>query len=125
MSQKRMSEDRTSQQQEPGQEPGQKLRRFSFKATEWVWFGLGALEVLIGLRVMLKLIAANPESPFAAFIYNISSIFLLPFAGLVGTPAAGGMVLETSSIVAMLVYALLAWGIERIIWVSFYRPNVD
>lgn len=118
MTQKRMSEVRTSQQ-----ESGQKLRLFSFKATQWIWFGLGVLEVLIGLRVMLKLIAANPASPFAAFIYNISGIFLLPFAGLVGTPAVGGMVLETSSIIAMLVYALLAWGLERIVWMSFYRPG--
>ncbi len=118
MSQKRMSEVRTSQQ-----ESGQEQRLFSFKATQWIWLGLGIVEVLIGLRVALKLIAANPGSPFAAFIYNVSAIFLFPFAGLVGTPAAGGMVLELSSIIAMLVYALLAWGIERIVWVSFYRPR--
>ena len=118
MSQKRMSEVRTSQH-----ESGQERRLFSFKATQWIWLGLGIIEVLIGLRVLLKLIAANPESPFAAFIYNVSAIFLFPFAGLVGTPASGGMVLELSSIIAMLVYALLAWGIERIVWVSFYRPR--
>jgi hypothetical protein len=118
MSQKRISEVRTSQR-----ESGQEQRLFSFKATQWIWLGLGIVEVLIGLRVLLKLIAANPESPFAAFIYNISAVFLFPFAGLVGTPASGGMVLELSSIIAMLVYALLAWGIERIVWVSFYRPR--
>jgi hypothetical protein len=116
MSEKRMSEDRTSQR-----EFDQEQRFFSFKAGQWIWLGLGIIEVLIGLRVLLKLIAANPESPFAAFIYNVSAIFLFPFAGLVGTPASGGMVLEISSIIAMLVYALLAWGIERIVWVSFYR----
>ena len=116
MSQKRMSEVRTSQR-----ELDQEQRFFSFKAAQWIWLGLGIVEVLIGLRVLLKLIAANPESPFAAFIYNVSAIFLFPFAGLVGTPASGGMVLEISSIIAMLVYALLAWGIERIVWVSFYR----
>jgi hypothetical protein len=33
------------------------------------------------------------------------------------------MALEISSIIAMLVYALLAWGIARIVWVSFYRPR--
>ena len=116
MSQKRMSEDRTSQH-----ESGQEQRHFSFKAGQWIWLVLGIVEALIGLRVLLKLIAANPESPFAAFIYNVSAIFLFPFAGLVGTPASGGMVLEISSIIAMLVYALLAWGIERIVWVIFYR----
>jgi hypothetical protein len=106
-----------------GRDPGQEQRLFSFKATQWIWLGLGIVETLIGLRVILKLIAANPESPFAAFIYSVSNIFLLPFAGLVGTPAAGGVVLELSSIIAMLVYALLAWGLERIVWVVLYRPR--
>lgn len=118
MSQNRVSEVRTSQR-----ESNQEQRIFSFKATQWIWLGLGIVEALIGLRVVLKLIAANPESPFAAFIYNVSAIFLYPFAGLVGTPAAGGVVLELSSIIAMLVYALLAWGLERIVWVIFYRPR--
>jgi uncharacterized protein YggT (Ycf19 family) len=118
MSQKQISEVRTSQR-----DIGQEQRLFSFKATQWIWLVLGVVEVLIGLRIVLKLIAANPENPFAAFIYNVSSIFLAPFAGLVGTPAAGNMVLELSSIIALLVYALLAWGIERIIWVVLYRPR--
>jgi uncharacterized protein YggT (Ycf19 family) len=118
MSQKQISEVRTSQR-----DIGQEQRLFSFKATQWIWLVLGVVEVLIGLRIVLKLIAANPENPFAAFIYNVSSIFLAPFAGLVGTPAAGNMVLELSSIIALLVYALLAWGIERIVWVALYRPR--
>jgi hypothetical protein len=33
------------------------------------------------------------------------------------------VVLELSSIIAMLVYALLAWGLERIVWVVLYRPR--
>ena len=35
----------------------------------------------------------------------------------------GGMVLEISSVIAMVVYALIAWALERIIWVIFYRPR--
>lgn len=117
MSQKRISEVRTTQ------DSGLESRIFSFKATQWIWIGLGIVETLIGLRVVLKLIGANPASPFAAFIYGISDVFLFPFAGLVGTPTAGASVLEISSIVAMLVYGLLAWGLERIVWVIFYRPR--
>ena len=33
------------------------------------------------------------------------------------------MVLEISSIIAMIVYLLIAWAIERIVYVSFYRPR--
>ena len=112
-----MSEQRMSQR-----ESDEELRLLSFQSTKWMWLVLGIVEIIIGLRVLLLLIGVNPESPLAAFIYNLSAI-LLPFAGLVGAPAAGGMVLEISSIIAMLVYALLAWGIERIVWVSFYRPR--
>jgi hypothetical protein len=35
----------------------------------------------------------------------------------------GNMVLEISTVIAMAVYALFAWGLERIVWVIFYRPR--
>jgi len=104
-------------------EPERELRVFTFKATQLVWLLFGILETLIALRVFLKLIAANPGNPIAALIYSFTDLFLFPFAGLTATPAAGGMVLELSSLFAMLVYALVAWAIERIIWVLFYRPR--
>ncbi|OGO09085.1 MAG: hypothetical protein A2Y61_03100 [Chloroflexi bacterium RBG_13_60_13] len=96
---------------------------FTFKATQLVWLLFGILEALIALRIGLKLIGANPDSPVAVFIYGFTSLFLAPFAGLTGTPAAGGMVLEITSVIAMVVYALIAWALERIIWVIFYRPR--
>lgn len=99
-------------------------RLVTFKVTYIIWLLFGILESLILLRVGLKLIAANPSSPFAALIYNFTDIFLFPFVGLTTTPVAGGMVLEVSSIIAIFVYALLAWAIERIVWVIFYRPRV-
>lgn len=118
MSQKQISEVTTVQQ-----EVGQEGRIFSFKATQWLWLGLTVIQTLITIRIILKLIGANSENPFALFIYNLSSVILFPFAGLVGNPMIGGMVLELSSIIAMVIYALLAWGIERTIWVIFYRPR--
>jgi hypothetical protein len=33
------------------------------------------------------------------------------------------MVLEISSIIAMIVYALIAWAVAKIIYVAFYRPR--
>ena len=104
-------------------EPEQERRIFTFKATQLVWLFLGILEGLLALRFVLKLIAANPDSPITTFIYGFTNLFLLPFAGLTATPQAGGMVLELSTMVAMVVYGLFAWSIERIIWVIFYRPS--
>ena len=118
-----MSDSRISEVQATQKEPERERRIFTFKATRLVWLLFGILEALIALRIGLKLIGANPASPIAVFIYGFTSLFLFPFTGLTGTPAAGGMVLEVSSMIAMLVYALIAWALERIIWVIFYRPR--
>ena len=118
MSEHRVSEVRTTQK-----EPERERRIFTFKATQLVWLLFGILEALIALRIGLKLIGANPDSPIAVYLYGFTGLFLLPFEGLTGTPSSGGMVLEVSSVIAMLVYALIAWALERIIWVIFYRPR--
>jgi hypothetical protein len=105
------------------QEPGQAQRQFTFQATQLIWLGLGLLEGLLGLRIFLKLIGANAANPFAALLYGVTDLFLVPFVGLTGTPAANGLVLEISSVIAMIVYALAAWVLERIVWVIFYRSR--
>lgn len=74
-----------------------------------VLLGVVVLEILIGFRIFLKLIAANPQSGFASFVYSVTAPFLAPFAGLTSTPSANGSVLEISSIIAMVVYGLLLW----------------
>ena len=104
-------------------EPEREFRIFTFKATQLVWLVFGMLEGLIALRIVLKLIAANPASPIAALIYGFTDFFLFPFAGLTATPAVGNMVLELSSIFAMVIYALIAWAVERVVWLVFYRPR--
>jgi YggT family protein len=118
MTENRVSEVRTTQS-----EPEREQRIFTFKATQLVWLLFGVLEALIALRIVLKLFGANPASPVAAFLYGFTDLFLWPFAGLLGTPQASGMVLELSSVIAMLVYALIAWALERLVWVLFYRPR--
>jgi uncharacterized protein YggT (Ycf19 family) len=118
MTDNRISEVRTTQN-----EPERERRIFTFKATQLVWLFFGILEALIALRIGLKLIGANAASPIAAFIYGVTSLFLAPFAGLTGTPSAGGMVLEISSVIALLVYALIAWALVKIVQVIFYRPR--
>jgi YGGT family len=114
----RVSEVRTSQR-----EPEREQRIFSFKATQLVWLLFGVLEALIALRIGLKLIGANPESPIVALIYGLTFLFLFPFEGLVASPTVGGMVLEISSMFAMLIYALIAWVVERTVWLILYRPR--
>jgi hypothetical protein len=117
------NDNRITEMRSVQREPEREQRIFTFKATQLVWLLFGILETLIALRIMLKLIAANPSSPIAALIYAFTDLFLFPFAGLTPTPSAGGMVLELSSLFAIVIYALIAWAIERTIWVIFYRPR--
>jgi YggT family protein len=118
MSDRQVSQTTTSQH-----EPGLDQRLRTFKVTYLIWMLLGLIEGFIGLRIMLKLMAANPENLFAVFVYNVSYLFVFPFMGLTMTPQAGGIVLELSSIIAMMVYALAFFGVERLVWVIFYRPR--
>lgn len=104
-------------------EPGQGRSAFTFRATHVVWFLFTLLEAVIGLRIVLKLMAADPNNPIAIFVYSVSNRFVAPFAGLAVAPAAGGVVLELSSVIAMLVYALVGWALERLVWVVLYRPQ--
>lgn len=114
----RVSEVRTSQR-----EPEREQRIFSFKLTQLVWLLFGTLVALIALRIGLKLIGANPESPIVGLIYGFTQLFLFPFEGLIASPTVGSMVLELSSMFAILIYGLIAWVVERIVWLIFYRPR--
>jgi hypothetical protein len=118
-----MSNERMTEVKSVQQEPGREQRIFSFKITQLIWLFLGVLEALIALRIGLKLIGANPDSPIVALIYGFTYLFLFPFEGMTATPTAGGMVLELSSFFAMVIYALIAWAVERTVWLLFYRPR--
>lgn len=111
-------EVRTTQHEE-----GREQRVFTFKATQLIWLLLGLLEAAIGLRVLFKLIAVNPANAFASLLYNLTAPFVAPFASLIGAPAVDGMVLEISSVLAMIVYFLAAWALERVVYLLFYRPR--
>ena len=86
-----------------------------FQFTRIVWTILGILEVLLALRFMLKLIGANPNSGFAVFMYGLTGVFTAPFTGLVPSWVSGETVLEMTTLIAMAIYALLFWGVVRLI----------
>ena len=79
---------------------------------------LGILEILLGLRFVLKLIAANPDSGFTVFIYGITGLFMSPFNAIIGTPTFGGSSFEATTLIAMAVYALLFWVVVRVLQVA-------
>jgi uncharacterized membrane protein len=96
-------------------------REALYKVSQFIWLLFGGLEALIGIRVLLLLIGANPANWFTAFVYQLSEVFLWPFRNIVANPAFQNHVFEITSLIAMLVYALVGWAIVRLIWVLFYR----
>jgi hypothetical protein len=92
-------------------------RMAAYRVTQMIYWIFGLIVGLIAIRFVLKALGANPNAGFAEFIYGITYPLVLPFVGLFGTPQAQGSVLEIHSIVAMIVYALLAWLLGKLAWI--------
>lgn len=82
-----------------------------FRAYQVIWYILGLIEILLGFRMALKALGANPASGFTSLIYTLSDPLALPFQGILRTSATNGSVFEWSTIIAAIVYALIAYGI--------------
>ena len=70
-------------------------------------------------RLVFKLTGASISSAFVKMIYNLIGIFILPFEGIFRRGYAQGVettsVLEPSTLTAIIVYAVLAWGIVKLV----------
>ena len=80
-----------------------------------VYYVFGVIEVLLAMRFVLRLLGANPASGFVTFIYAFSAIFMAPFVAIFKTQTAAGATFEWSVLVALVVYALIAWGIVALV----------
>lgn len=84
-------------------------------AARVIWFIAGILLTLLAFRFALVLLGANPNNAFANFIYSVSHPFVAPFFGLFGYSLHYGVSrLELSTLVAIAVYALVAFGLSRL-----------
>lgn len=93
-------------------------------AVRIVWFIVGFIIVLLALRMALMLLAANESSPFVDFIYSLSGVFAMPFYGIFSyTPAYGSSYFEISSLVAIVVYALIGWGVAKALTITSAQPE--
>ena len=90
-------------------------REQTIKIQKGIYLLFGILEGLLGIRFVLGLLGANPAAGFAQFIYRITGPFMAPFMGLFGQPRFEGSVVEFNALVAILVYALIAWVLVKIV----------
>lgn len=91
-------------------------RGMAEKAVQAAWLVFGVIEGLLVIRLVLKLLGANPRAGFSDFIYSVTGPFVAPFTAMFNDPASGGSVLELGTIIAIIVYALVAWLVARLIW---------
>jgi len=91
--------------------------------TRILWLVTGILLILLAFRFVLALLGANLANPFANFIYSGSYPFVAPFFGLFGYHYTYGVSqLELFTLVAMAVYTVIAWIIDKAINIT--RTNV-
>lgn len=85
-----------------------------------VWFVAGVIIALLAFRFVLALLGANPSNGFANFIYDASHPFVAPFFGLFSYNNInyGVSRFEIYTLVAIAVYAVIAWGIVALINIS-------
>jgi uncharacterized protein YggT (Ycf19 family) len=98
-------------------DPYENRRLAGLRVTQLIYWVFGLIEALIAVRLVLKALGANPTAGFAQFIYAVTAPLIAPFVGLFGNPAYQGSVLELSSIVALIVYALVAWLLGKLVWI--------
>ncbi|MDL2341955.1 MAG: YggT family protein [Patescibacteria group bacterium] len=88
-------------------------------ASNIIWYLYGLIATLLAIRFILKLTGANSENGFASFIYSITNFLTAPFDSLFGTSSTAvgqtQSVFQPSVLVAIAVYALIAWGVVKLI----------
>ena len=85
-----------------------------YRGTQIVWYIAGLIEALLAFRFVLKLLGANSAAGFTSFIYSVTQPFAAPFLNVFKITKIEGSVFEWTTLLAMFVYALIAWGITKL-----------
>ncbi len=89
-----------------------------------VYFIVGVIVTFLLLRIVLLLLAANQGNAFVDFIYSVSGVFAAPFYGIFSyQPSYGTSTFEISSVVAIIVYLLIGWGIAKLLTIGSNRED--
>ncbi|WP_202079478.1 YggT family protein [Caldalkalibacillus salinus] len=77
---------------------------------------IGIAQVVLGLRIILKLFGANTAAPFVQWVYDTSAPLLYPFEGIFPTRALdGSFVIEFSSLFAFVIYTLVGYLLTQLV----------
>jgi hypothetical protein len=96
-----------------------------FRATQIVWYLLDLVEVLLGIRFILSLLGANIGATFSNIIYSLTGPLVAPFRNVFGSSSVGGYTVEWGTLLAMIVYWLLAWGLVKLFTMGRPVSTID
>ena len=85
------------------------------RAIQIIWWVVGLVDILIAIRFVLKMFGANTTAAFVRFMYDLTWPLVAPFHGIFNTAQEGRSIFEPESLVAVLIYALIGWGIVSLI----------
>lgn len=80
-----------------------------------IYWIFGVIIALLALRFVFGLFGANTGAPFVQVVYAITDVFMIPFAAVFRTGRLEGATFEWSVLLAMVIYALIAWAIVSLI----------
>jgi uncharacterized protein YggT (Ycf19 family) len=91
------------------------------RAMDLIYLFFGVIDGLLLIRLVLKLLGANTTAGFTQWTYGVTNVLLAPFRNLLPTIGTEHSQLEMSVVVAILVYALIAWVLARLMAIIFFR----
>jgi uncharacterized protein YggT (Ycf19 family) len=94
------------------------------RTIEVIYLVFGIVEGLLLVRLLLKVLGTNPEAPFSSFMYGLTNFLLGPFKGMLPAYASGKTIFEPSVLIAILVFALIAWVLAKIVEIAYSRSVV-
>lgn len=80
-----------------------------------VYYAFGVIEALLAIRFLFGLFGANMEAGFVKLVFGITDVFMVPFNAIFSTQKLAGATFEWSVLVAIVIYALIAWGLVALI----------
>ena len=92
--------------------------RYNFRAAAIVGFVVGVVDILIAARFLGKLLGASAQSAFVSFINTVSGPLVAPFQGIFGNGGSKTNSFETADLVAIVVYAVIGWGLVMLIRIA-------
>jgi predicted lipid-binding transport protein (Tim44 family) len=77
----------------------------------------GLIEIILAMRLIFKLLGANPSNGFIKFIYGITHLFTALFEGIfaeITISSSTKAVFEPATLIAIILVALIAWLVLKL-----------